>query len=166
MMIEHAAIEAVTSLSATDIRYVSATILRGPAKGPATPGEFLAMLVYDLLRQSGFSQEPASALLARYADAFKKLGRIYGAAQPGDNVPTVLIQIMDNRYVSWSDQTNQEDDETIYDFKDLESVPQIRTPVLSLVIVLPELWTRAVGALAQLSDRSSQAAAPQSPEQA
>lgn len=164
-MVTHEAIQAITSLSLTDIRYVSATILRGPAKGPAAPGEFLALLVYDLLRQSGFDQEPASAILAHYAEAFKKLGRIYGASQPGDSVPTVLLQIMDNRYVSWSNQT-EEDDGALYDFKDLEPVKQIRTPVLSLVVVLPELWTRAVAGLARLSGPSSEAATPQSPEPA
>ena len=161
MMIERAALSQLVTLPDRDISYVLSTLLRRPSKGAVTAGELLALLVYDLLRSTGFSVEAASAILLQFQKELMDLGRVYGAAQPGDSVESLLLQIMDNRYACIS---TPEAPGTIFDFIESVEVQQPRTPVLSLVLVLPELWTRSVLVLERAQRQRGATEVPPAPE--
>lgn len=138
-MIERAAIQAVTNLEPMEIRFIVHTILSGPPEGALTEGEFLALLVYDLLKEMGFSKEPSASLIKNFKSEFERLGKEYAILESGAPVKAVTLQLVDNRYAFLSDKNGE-----VYDLKALERVQRIPVPVLSLSIVLPRLFQRSL----------------------
>jgi len=152
-MFTRSLIEQCTRLSERDIQYVMRVCLGRTAKGPLTAGEALAVLIYDLLKQMGFSTEDLTSLLIHLRERVLELGKAYETARPGDKVPITTLQILDNQWVCLSG------DKEVYDFRKMASVPRIPAPVLSLAVALPALYRRALEAARPLPGRPPAAAA-------
>lgn len=155
MIFDLQALAAVTSRTESEIKYLLRTVLDAPPANYISAGELLAVLVYDLLREMGYSPETSGGIIKQYKSDWLRLGKIYAAAKPEEKVGVSALQLLDNRYVMLMEK---ELAEKLFDFKALEQVERVPTPVLSLLIVLPELWRRAAAGLATLSDRRTPAA--------
>ena len=135
----------ISELREADIRFVLSTLLNSPVGNDkvATSGEALALLVYDLLQVSGFPKERTSALVKFFKPQFIELGRTLDAAKLGDKTPLTAISIADNRYAFWVGRKEG------YDLTELVVVEKVPVPVLSLSIVLPKLYQRALRVLSE-----------------
>jgi hypothetical protein len=134
-------VKAVTRLGDGDIQYVLTVCLQRSVKGPLTAGELLVLMVYDLLKQLGFSTEHLTALTMHCKDRILELGKKDESCEKGDEIRVATLQILDNQWVMMSG------DEEVYNFRRMESAPRIGVPVLSLAIVLPRLYQRALSTL-------------------
>lgn len=138
-------VQQLTRLEPTDIAFLVTTVLDGPPKGAVTEGEFLLLLLYDILKSHGLRQEHLVALLKHYRrPVLEWVKDMVAAKKP---VPAMALVIADGRYAGL---TNEEE---VFDFTELETVAQIPVPVVSLSVVLPTLYWRAVEAAQALSDR-------------
>ena len=147
------AICSVTSLEPKDIRFVLKTVLDKSEAKVLTSGEALALLVYDFLIQLNFKAEQVAALVKRYEDTFLKLGRELAACAPDAAVSMTTLVVADNRYAFIGKDG--------YDLTELVAVESVPVPVLSLSIVLPRLYQRAVAVLsARHRQRTEEVAAP------
>ena len=151
-------VKTVTHLEDSDIKYVLGVCLRRPIPDNlVSSGELLTLLVYDLLKQLGFTSERLASIFMHCGDRLMKIGKSYEIVKKGDKVPMVALQIEDNTLVMFSDETE------VYDFRKMELVEQTAVPVLSLGIVLPVLYQRALSTALSTVDRHS-AVVTQSPQ--
>ena len=128
----------LTRLDLQDIRFVLVTILDAPGAGVVTSGEFMALLVYDLLKSCGFQMEQLVPILKHFKEEFYECGR---GCEAQKMVKSGSLVIADNRYVSINSKP------IAYDLIEMREVSQLPVPVVSLAIVLPMLYQRAVSAL-------------------
>jgi len=154
-------IRAATRLEDSDIRYIlKACLRRTVPKGPLTSGETLVMLVYDLLKQLGFTTEDLTSILLHCGDRLLEIGKGYEMLRKGDKVEPVTLQILDNAWVMFSGN------EKAYGFRQMESAKRLPVPVLSLGIVLPRLYQRALSVVSPPAGRPPEGAATPPPKSA
>ena len=127
----------LTRLTEQDIRFVLVTILDAPGTGVIAPGEFMCLLLYDLLKACGFQVEHMVPILKHFNHELYEVGRKCDCHQPTSGV----LVIADNRYVSLDLK------EKVYDIIGMQELSQLPVPVVSLAVVLPALYQRALLAL-------------------
>lgn len=151
MMFDRESLTVITDLTEKDIRFVVATILNGPSTGALTTGEVLAVIVYDMLKQLGYQTEHACSILKRFNIELYALGKTYEGADFKKPLKMTTLQLLDNQFALLSDKPN-----AIFNFTTLAQVERIPLPVLSVAIVLPKLYQRALMSLSSLRCRRSQ----------
>lgn len=128
-----------TSLQPPDVNRLL-RILGTRANGDAV---FLLVLVFDVLLQLGFAKDELIAMLCEFESVLLELGGKYAAARPGDRLGTALLHILDNRFAEITLECDREP-EKVYDLKAAELVERFPSPCLSLAVVLPQLYRRAL----------------------
>ena len=142
----------LTRLDLQDIRFVLVTILDAPGSGVVASGELMALLVYDLLKSCGFQVEQLVPILKHFKEDFYECGR---ECEAHKMVKSGSLVIADNRYVSMNSK------DKVYDIIEMREVSQLPVPVVSLAIVLPMLYQRAVSMLrAPAGQRAAEAIQP------
>jgi hypothetical protein len=154
-------IQGVSSLEPKDIRFVLLTLLDSRTSDKSvTSGEALCLLVYDLLTQLGFKQEHCSSIVKHYKESLYSLGRMLEGQK---HVPMAALSLMDNRFSALMGM-GKDKEPSIYDFIEMDAVERVPIPVLSVSIVLPRLYQRALKAATVLGRLHSKAGDGRRPE--
>jgi hypothetical protein len=131
-----------TSLGVDDIRRM---LLLVTGMHELNDSVILLVLVFDIMVQLGFEKDQVMSMLCEFEAPLLELGDQYAASKTCDMVKAATMQILDNRYVTLPRMTD-----IVYDLRAAAAVAQIPTPCLSLALVLPQLYRRALSAPVKL----------------
>jgi len=134
-------VERMLSRSERDIRFVlgqAGYLTDSTAKlKTVSDGPLMILLVYDILTVMRFPERDILVILATFSVHLHAVGEKCGA----QSKQNFVFQVADNRYASLTGL------DSVYDIKEMAWLPRIRPPLVSLAIVLPELFRRAASTL-------------------
>lgn len=146
----------VSNLSITEIQYVRACVLDHPVgcTDHIYLSEFLVIALYDLIKARGYDAAAVSMMLKHFKEPLMDASLEMASARPGDKIKLRSFHLADGKYVAMDGV------EGVLNVKTMETLPQCPAPMLTELVVLPELYRRVVEALKRLSDQRSRASTP------
>lgn len=145
----------VSNLSEAEIRYIRMYVFDFGLNCTADihREELVTIALYDLIQARGYRPEAAITVMTHFKLGLRAIGVELANAKPGDRVKLHCFHMSDGIYAS----LDGSDD--ILNIKTMEPLTRCPAPMLTELVVLPELYRRVDEALKRLSDRRSQAAA-------
>lgn len=142
---------AVTSLKAADVRMLMGT---REEKVVVEAASFLKILVYDALVNIGVEEKQAREVLNVFGPTLSELGSRYSKMEPGQKISVSVLQLLDSRYITIVGS------DFVLDLTEMKRVVRMPVPLLSVGIVLPELFARAQSGLLKHRAVRSEASDP------
>lgn len=131
-------VERETGVQKEAIKYVSSVVMKSPIVGGVIgPGTLLACCIYGMLKSLGFKEQDITSILCYFNLDLNNLAHSYEVAKEGTEVESISLQIWDGHIAVIR--------ENAYDFKEMEPLGQVRTPVWFVGFVLPVLYSHAAG---------------------
>ena len=146
-----------TSLEHSDLNSLVQVIFHHDAEVDVRDGEVLTILLYDLMKQQGYSDKQLYPMLAFFNKELVEVSKSF-MHEKGQRLPMVSLQTFDNRFVGLAGYGGMHPLK-FYDMGESKPVTEkLPPPLVSGLIVIPELLVRARRCVSNLARSQSEAA--------